>query len=137
MTQREWILNKLRIFYVEPYLTELNKWSDSVYPLDGSFQRKDLDLIREYLVDKVKVVDSTWDISYMTEVFNAWDLLVSQYPDNVRKVKAKKEKRLFKHFMLAQAIENLRGREGAAVCCPLTPTPAAAVREKKKKKVND
>lgn len=80
MSPREWILKKLGLFYVEPFLTELANWTDNKIPLIGSFDRNKLDLIRSYVIDRSLVPDPNWNMKYMAEVYKAWDKMSPQYP---------------------------------------------------------
>lgn len=79
---REWIMNKLGYYYCEPFLTNLSTWSDKKLPLNGSFSKDKLNLIRSYVIDQSLVPNPSWDMRYMTEVYQVWDSLSNQYPGN-------------------------------------------------------
>lgn len=63
---------------MEPFLTDVEKWSDGRYLYQGSFDKDKMDLVRKYLLDNEAVVNPNWDLNYMREVFNVWELFYKQ-----------------------------------------------------------
>ena len=86
MTLREWMLTKVRLFYVEPYLTNMFKWTDGQIPLEGTFDKHQLQITRKYLIDNLAVSDSDRDTDYMPKVYIFWELMGDQWPANIAKI---------------------------------------------------
>lgn len=82
LSPRHWVASKWGGFFTEPYLSDLASWSDGKYPIDGSFKKTDMDLVRAYLVDKTLIPNPTWTMQYMLECFQLWESVGPQYPGN-------------------------------------------------------
>ena len=86
MNPREWMHAKLGMYYVDPFLTDLYKWTDGLFPKDGSFDKSKLNIVRGYLIDKTNVPYPDWNMKYMTEVYLAWEAMRRQFPSNARRI---------------------------------------------------